>query len=422
MFKKTLIAEFFTTINFHIFMRTIGLLTLGLPKLRYGNYTSYLENQFLSYIGSRNSKIVSFYNGRSALFHALKMIGINSKDEVIVSAYTCVSVSNAVIQSGAKIVYSDIDIKNLGLDIDNLNKNINKNTKVIIVQHTFGKPANIKKIIEIAKEKNILIIEDCAHSLGSRIDGKKLGSFGDFSIFSTGRDKVISGVTGGFLIVNNEKYFDKIIEIKEKLKMPGRVLTIKNLFYNITAYLSYKFYDFLGLGKIIIFLSRKLNIITEILTIREKNCDFNDFNLLLPNSLAYLASKEFQKTKLYSTHRRTIAEYYDEKIKSKYIKILFHKSQNEKNNYFRYPIIIQDETKKNKLYNYMKKHNILLGNSWSGINIVPIGSNLKKSKYIVGSCKNAEHISKHTLLLPNHKLIGFEDAKKITKLINNFLK
>jgi len=203
MFKKTIISEFFTTINVSIFFRSIAFLTYKLPFIRYWKSVWLFENKLLKYIWVYDSKVVSFYNWRSAIFHCLKMIWLNNKDEVIVSGYTCISVSNAVLQAWAKIIYSDINKNNLWLNLLDLKKNITKHTKVIIVQHTFGKPSNIKDIIKIAKENNILVIEDCAHSLWSKYNWKKLGFFWDFSIFSSWRDKVISWVTWWFLIINN---------------------------------------------------------------------------------------------------------------------------------------------------------------------------------------------------------------------------
>jgi dTDP-4-amino-4,6-dideoxygalactose transaminase len=422
MFKKTIITEFFTTINISIFLRSIWLLTYRLPLLRYWNDIKYVEKQFLSYTWNPDSKIISFYNWRSAIYYALKMIWIKKTDEVIVSWYTCVTVSNAVIQSWAKIIYSDIEKKNLWLDVIKLQKNITNNTKVIIVQHTFWKPSNIKDIIKLAKFNNILVIEDCAHSLWSRIDWIKMWCFWDFAIYSTGRDKVISSVTWGFLMINNKKYFSEIKKIKATLNMPSIWLTIRNLFYNLLAYKAYKMYDFFKIWRIIIFLSRKLHFITEILTLEEKNCNFKDFNLKLPNSLAYLASKDLEKVKLISNHRRWLWSYYDDLIINKYIKPLFKNVKWEKNNYFRYPILLKTERLKIELYNYMKKNNVLLWNTWSWINIVPVWTNLNKAKYIIWSCPISEDISKRILLLPNHSLISIDDADIVVKLLNNFKK
>lgn len=422
MFKNTIISEFFTTINFSVYLETVWFLSYKLPFIRYWNNILEMENEFLSYIWNTESKIISFYNARSAIYHVLKMINVKETDEIIVSWYNCVSVSNAVIQSWAKIIYSDIDEVNLWLNIKELEKNISKNTKAIIIQHTFWKPAFIKEIVSLAKEKNILVIEDCAHSLWSSVNWAKLWSFGDFSIFSTGRDKVISWVTGWFLIINNKSYFDKIELVKSLQIIPSRTLTLQNLFYNISAYKAYKLYDFFGLWKIIIYLSRKLKVITEILTINEKKCNFRDFNYKLPNSLAYLAKKQLQKINEINNHRIALSDYYDKNINNKYFRPLFTRIESEKNNYFRYPIIVKTEELKEELYKYMKKNNVLLWNTWSKTNIVPIWTNLDNAKYIPWSCPISEDISKRILILPNHTLITVEYTQKIVKLLNNFKK
>ena len=422
MFNKTLISEFFTTISFKQAIQSTLLLTFKLPFLRYWNHIEYIENEFLSYIWNNKSKIISFYNWRSAIYHALKIIWISKNDEVIVSWYTCVSVSNAVIQTWAKIKYSDIEKSTLWLDTNELKKNITKKTKVIIIQHTFWKAANIKEIVKLAKLKNILIIEDCAHSLWSRVDGVKLWNFWDFSIFSTGRDKVISSVTWWFLIINNSKYFSKINDIKKTLIMPSIKLTIQNLNYNIFWYKAYKMYDFFKIWKIVIFLSRRLNLITEILTQNEKQCNYKILNYKLPNSLAYLISKQIQKIKLISSHRRTIWEYYNNSIDNKNISLVFKDIKWEKNNYYRFPILLKSKKIKNEFYEYMKSNNILLWNYWSWQSIIPTWTNQKNAWYNIWTCPISENISERILTLPNHKMISIDDAFNIVKILNNFKK
>jgi dTDP-4-amino-4,6-dideoxygalactose transaminase len=204
--------------------------------------------------------------------------------------------------------------------------------------------------------------------------------------------------------------------------MPWFFLIIRNLQYNILWYKAYKLYDFLKIWRLIIFLSRKINLITEILSKKEKECNFKEFNYKLPNSLAYLALKELEKLESISTHRRSIAEYYGKILNNKYLEVIFEKWKNEKNNYFRYPILAKSEEIAIELYNYMKKNNILLWNSWSKNNIAPFWTNNKKAQYIIWLCPIAENISKRILILPNHTLVTPKDAKKIIILLNNFKK
>ena len=113
-------------------------------------------------------------------------------------------------------------------------------------------------------------------------------------------------------------------------------------------------------------------------------------------------------------------EYYDELLENKNFKPLFSRIDWERNNYFRYPIIVKDETTKEKIYNYMRENNIILGKSWSGTNIVPLGTDIKNARYIPWSCPVSEDVSKRILTLPNHYLVSLNEITKVVQLLNNF--
>lgn len=417
MFKKTLIAHFFTTINFKIAFRSFLILINPFfwNKLVDWKYIKICEDKLLKYLWVENSKIISFYNARSAIHNALKLIWINSWDEIIIQAYTCVSVPNAIIQAWWKPIYCDID-ETLNLDINLIEKSITNKTKAIITQNTFWNPANLEKILEICEKYNLVLIEDCAHSLWSEINGKKVWTFWDLSIFSTWRDKVISTVTWWFLVINNSKYFDKIEKIKSNLKAISKTLAIRNIMYNLTAYKAYKLYNFFKLWRLIIYLSRKLNLITEILTSSEKRCEFKDLNYKLPNCLAYLWTFEIDKIDEYNNHRIEIAKIYKENLKS--INLLNTK-ENNKNIYFWFPILVENAK---ELLNHCKQNNVLLWNYWNWWVIIPIWTDLEKAWYIDWSCPNAEELCKQVLTLPNHSLITKKEVEKVIKILNDYFK
>lgn len=412
MFKKTIIWEFFTTVSFSQSLDSLYLMTFWSYKLKNGEYNWKLIDLFWKKILKNNDKYEAFtlYNWRSAIYHALEMIWIEKEDEIIISSYNCSVVVNAVIQTWWQVKYADIEKETLWLYYNDILKKITANTKVIIIQHTFWKQArDYKKIINIAKQKNIVVIEDCTHSLWNNWENK-----GDFLIYSTWRDKVISSVTWWILIINNKKYFWK--EIKQN--QLSIKLIYQNLMYNIVWYKSYKLYDFFKLWRIVIYLSRKLHLITEILNKKEKNFNDNSFKLTLPNSLAYLAYKELLNLDKYTKIRLENARYYLENIKNKNIDFVFTNLENY--NWFRFPILLKSEEEKIKLYNLARKNKILLWNQWSGQNIIPIWINLEKTWYKIWSCSVAEDISKRVLTLPNHKLITKKDLDRVIEVLNNF--
>ncbi len=418
--KKTIISDFFSTISFSQMLDSLFLLSIYIKKIEKWEEIKKLEKRLLNIDSSykkesKKKKILSFYNARSAIYHALKIIWIEKSDEVIVNSYTCSVVCNSVIKSRAKIVYSDIERDSLSFDLEKLIKNINKNTKVIILQNSFWKKhRDYEKIIKEAKKRGIIIIEDLAHGL---VLSKEKQEW-DFLVFSSWRDKVISSIGWWFLVVKNKKYFSKLQWIRNTLQMPTKILIIRNLFYNIIWYLSYKFYDFFSLWKLIIFTSRKLNIITEILSENEKKFMDTNFNLSLPNSLAYLWIKEFDKLEYYTKKRLKNAWYYLKNIKNSKVKIVFEDLKNY--NWFRFPILLKSKKEKDRLIELWRKNKIIFWTSWSGQNIVPSWIDLKKAFYKKWKCKIAENISERILTLPSHKLINKNDLDRVVNLINNF--
>ncbi len=166
----------------------------------------YVENKLkINFQKKYKGDIFFLKNARSSLGFFLKSQGIGKDDEVLLNSFTCLAVPYGILSSGAKPVYLDIDKSTLCFDLNRLKKKINKKVKAVVVQHTLGKSANIIKIKNFLKKKNILLIEDCALSMGAKFDNKYLGNFGDASIFSMELSKTISSGWGGVLLINKKK-------------------------------------------------------------------------------------------------------------------------------------------------------------------------------------------------------------------------
>src|SRR5260221_86983 len=167
-----------------------------------GFASSKLEKWFEKYFGVK--KAVGFNSGRGALYAVCKALTITDGDEIIVQAFTCAAVVQAILTTGARIVYADCG-SDFTLSLESVKKSITLKTKAIIVQHTFGIPADMNELLDLAKKYKIFLIEDSAHSIGSMYNGKKIGTFGVASIFSFGRDKAFSCVSGGIAMTNDTK-------------------------------------------------------------------------------------------------------------------------------------------------------------------------------------------------------------------------
>ena len=148
---KTITASFFTTVSFRQALQAMSFFCpWRLNQMRKGNKNKLLAEKIIEFIETKYA--CTFYNARGALYHGLKALEIKTGDEIIIQAFTCVSVPNAIKAVGAKPVYADIEEKNLNLDPEKIEKLITEKTKAIIIQHTFGTPAKIGKIGEIIKK------------------------------------------------------------------------------------------------------------------------------------------------------------------------------------------------------------------------------------------------------------------------------
>lgn len=158
---------------------------------------------------------IAFASARMAFHSFLCAISISKDDEIIVTAGTCSVMINAIIRTGAKPVFLDIDPLTFGTSISKLSTLISDRTRVIVVQHSFGIPSDIEQILEIARESNIYIVEDCALSLGSKVNGYTVGSLGDASIFSFDSTKPIPIFIGGMISIKSNDISKKVRAIQK---------------------------------------------------------------------------------------------------------------------------------------------------------------------------------------------------------------
>jgi len=166
------------------------------------------EKMFAKFTGAKYAIGVS--NATSALFLSLKSIGIKKDDEVIIPDMTFVATANAVIHAGGKPVLIDVNLDDMNISVEEIKKAITKKTKAILPVHFAGKACDMKKIKKIAKENNLYLIEDCAHAIGTFVNKKHVGTFGEAGCFSFYPTKNITTIEGGMIITNSKKIVEKI--------------------------------------------------------------------------------------------------------------------------------------------------------------------------------------------------------------------
>ncbi|MEL6673304.1 MAG: DegT/DnrJ/EryC1/StrS family aminotransferase [Bacteroidota bacterium] len=147
-----------------------------------GKYARQFEADFAAYLGT--SHVIACANGTDSLEILLQAMGVSQGDEVIVPAMTWISTSEAVSSVGATPVFVDVDPQTYTLNPDLLEAAITEKTRVIIPVHLYGHPADMPRIMEIARRHDLKVLEDCAQAHGASIDGKLVGSWGDAASWS----------------------------------------------------------------------------------------------------------------------------------------------------------------------------------------------------------------------------------------------
>ena len=176
--------------------------------------TRELEVMIAEYTGAKYCSIMP--NGTLSLSVALMACGVGVGDEVICPDYTMVATPNAAELIGAKAVFVDIDRETLCMNFNQMKSAVTDKTKAVLFVSTSGRcPKNINEYVNFCKERGIHFIEDAAQSLGSRCNGKHLGTFGEIGSFSFSVPKIIAMGQGGALITDDEKLYQNIKWIRD---------------------------------------------------------------------------------------------------------------------------------------------------------------------------------------------------------------
>lgn len=367
-----------------------------------------LEKTFEEFFDNEG-KVVAFDSARASFYQILEAMDIKNGDEVIVPAFTCTVIVNPILWVGAKPIYVDIDPVTLNPTIDQIKSKITSKTKLILAQHTFGNPVEIDKLMEIAKEKNIFVVEDCAHSLGGFYKGKKLGTWGDSAVFTFGITKVISGSRGGIALVKNDDIYNNLKLRQKALPAFPKGKLIKFLLNPIIWFfvtpLYYIGFGKVTIGKFVLFWLKLFGII-GIDNIVEPQEELGKKPKWYPTqmspALSSLIINQLKKLDLLNDHRIKIAKIYSDNLYTPH----FSNSIN-----LRYPIYIKD--KSIAMESFRKMH-IIVGDWYKSILHIP-KENYELLQYKAGSCPNAEYATENTINLPTSIKTSIESAEFIAQ-------
>ncbi len=336
-------------------------------------------------------EVALFLTGRAALYRLFQSIDLDKGAEVAVQGFTCEAVVLPLIQLQLKPVYVDIEKESYSMSIEDLEKKLTPQTKALILQHTFGMiPEDRKKILEYAKKRGVIVIEDLAHGFNNSLFKKtSTEPQSDFLLLSFGRTKTISSVFGGAILTKNKDTFLPLREYEKTNNFPSMLFITAALWYKPLSWVFKKTYD-LGIGKILHYLTNSLQILPREISFKEKRGEFDPLYIkAYPNALARLLLKQIKQIEQINRKRLIATKKY---------KMHFLKSSPifELEPIIRFPLEVNDPE---AVLKAAKRKRVYIGR-WYDKVIAPKEIPLNKLLYKTGICPVAESVCKRIINLP----------------------
>ena len=356
----------------------------------------------------------AFFKGRVALYAILQAAGIGPGDEVIVPGFTCVVVAAAVKYTGATPLFYDIDPDTLNGDPTLAEALISPRTKAIIVQHTFGLPADLGRLPEICHGKGICLIEDCAHAIGASIADRPVGTLGDAAFCSFQWSKPVTTGLGGLALVINpglcevlaNRYASDYHEPSALKATSTRLLAALHdrLFKPSLFWAAQRTYRWAADHHCAYGSSSSSELLLP--TIPSDYCERFGHKRICQLDTA------LQDLPSVLAHRTRIARIYIEVLSNHSSYQPMH-SPGSIPSYLRVPFLVRY---RDSFLHRARSHHIEIGD-WFISPLHPLTSNSIAFGYSPGSCRIAEHICQHIVNLPTHRHVTYDYAHRVLDFV-----
>jgi dTDP-4-amino-4,6-dideoxygalactose transaminase len=306
------------------------------------------ERAFAAWNGCERA--FAFASGRESLSACLHALGIGAGDEVVVPAFTCVVVPNAVQYAGAKVVWGDIELETYGLDVAELERRLTPRTKAVLVQHLFGLVCrDYEAVLDLAARRGVRVIEDCAHATGASFRGRRVGLRGDAAFYSSEHSKAFCTIMGGVAIARDPAVTQRLESHARSIPSTNDASAIAQLFTLVREYRQYKDPQRWWRGEIERAASADA---PESLTEDEKRgVRPPGYGRRLAAPLAAVGANQIRKLDAYNERRRATAARWDPWCDARgYAKPKVIEGSTPI--FLRYPVMVEPEKKRNRSWGY----------------------------------------------------------------------
>lgn len=342
------------------------------------------EEKLADFVGAKYAVAVS--NGTAALHAACFAAGIQEGDEAITTPMTFAATANAVLYCGGKPVFADIDLKTYNINPLEIKGKITNKTKAIMPVHFTGQPCNMNAISDIARNNDLIVIEDGAHALGAIYKNRKIGSIGDMTTFSFHPVKHITTGEGGAITTNSRELYEKLLQFRNH----GITRASDNLRQNDGPW----FYEQQFLG----------------------------FNYRLTDLQAALGVTQLSKADDFLCKRKEYAYFYNEALENLEGIVTPLQETGADSSWHLY--IIQLELDKLKFSRKVMFEKLRERNIGVNVHYIPVYYHpyYQKLGYPKGLCENAENFYSRAITLPLFPKMDLEDVKYVTENLKNVIK
>jgi len=346
------------------------------------------EAKFAAWNGSAYA--ASFMGGRVALSGVIYALGLQPGDEVILPGYTCVVVPNAFHYAGIKTVYGDIELDTYGLDASLVEAKITSKTRAILLHHLYGLVCrDYEAIINIARQHNLYVIEDCTQSTGAEYKGKKIGNLGDAAIYSSEQSKIFNTVQGGMAVTNDDGLAKKIREFYDQAGFPDQGWIDKQLHNLVINYYCHK-HPQRWWRRDLEQLRHRNKILISTTKEEEQGIRPAHYGHKMPAAIAAIGINQLGKVDRYNERRRQTAKRWDAWCEANGYKKPLVVDQSVPV-YLRYPVLVEAKKKQNLSW-AVKELGVRPG-VWFVSNIHPV-------EWTLQECPNADEAVRRCVNFP----------------------
>lgn len=333
------------------------------------------EETFAGYCGVRYGLAVT--SGTAGLQLAAIAARLEPGDEVITTPISWISTANAAAVLGGKIVFADVDPRTLNLNPASVLDKITERTKAIIVVHLYGQCCDMDPIMAVARERNILVIEDCAHAAGAEYKGRRAGSLGDIGVFSFHQQKnMVTLGEGGMLTTNRKDLYERMLSFRSLCCLTydpkGKYLPLDESKFPMGK--RYWYLDFDDIG----------------------------FNFRMTDAQAAVGLAQFQKLETFNARRIEIANQYCERLRGIQGLTTPHVSPDVKHVFHIYCVLVEPDFRMNKEDFMWELYTVRRIKVWSHYMPIHLTTAYRKLGHGEGECPVAETLFHKYVSLPIH--------------------